>query len=378
MFLPRPAFRGLGHPMTWVRHTNILPHHMHSALQSARTGGFFAGMVSTTFRKFRQALFGRWRQARLVMPLAGFLLAAAAWGTAGAQTDLPDAPIPSPDLLASSSVATSGTPADAASFLPAGLPEGQQTFPPAEPTRRRLRMPGLQASYLPMPRECITNYCSQSAPLRRCCVQTADAFQIYLKQNAIHIYTPRELGRLAVRGVIDPFNLLTIVGTSAYSVATDAHSPYGPGGYGIAKLSGVALTQDMTNAFVETFLISSIDHQDPLYHRMPNASVTRRVLHCLYQPFWTDSDTGKGMVNYATVFGAMVDEAVDVSYVPYQQAGWGASADRVAVNLATTPLGNFVTEFIPDAARHINLNVVFVQRIINRVAIEEGGGTAMP
>jgi hypothetical protein len=53
--------------------------------------------------------------------------------------------------------------------------------------------------------------------------------------------------------------------------------------------------------------------------------------------------------------------------------GWGPSADRIAVNLATTPIGNFVTEFVPDLASHINLNVVFVQRIINRVAVEESG-----
>jgi hypothetical protein len=215
--------------------------------------------------------------------------------------------------------------------------------------------------------------CSVGGPRRSCCEANGGLFSDYLRQNAIHIFTPGELGRMAVRGVVDPFNLLTIVGTSAVSVATDAHSRYGPGVLGVAKLSGTSLTEDMTNAFVETFLIPSIDHQDPRFRRMPNASMKRRILHCIYQTVWTDSDTGKGMFNYSTVLGDVIDEGVDASYVPFQRTGWGPGASRVAVNLVTTPLGNFVTEFVPDLARHVNFNVVFVQRIINRVAIEESG-----
>jgi hypothetical protein len=287
-----------------------------------------------------------------------------------AQSSLPDAPLPQ----FVDSTADSGPDAPDAGAEPAP----QQTFPPAVPLHRGLYVPGLQSGSLPIPRPCIATFCSQSGPLRSCCVSSPDAFDVYLKQYAIHIYTPLELGRMAVRSVVDPFNLLTIAGTSAFTVATDSHSNYGPGFKGWGKLSGVALTQDMTNAFLETFLIPSIDHQDPHYHRLPNASLKMRIAHCIYQPFWTDSDTGRGMFNYATVVGDVVDEGIDSSYVPYRAVGWGPSADRVGVNLATTPIGNFVTEFVPDLASHINLNVVFVQRIINRVAVEESGGGSAP
>jgi hypothetical protein len=292
------------------------------------------------------------------------LLTLLAPGLGLAQSSLPDAP--SPQFVAPYS--DNGSDA-----LTAPEPAPQQTFPPVETPHRGFYVPGLQSEVLPIPRPCVATFCSQNAAPHSCCVPSGDAFGAYLKQYALHIYTPRELGGMAVRSVVDPFNLLTIGGTSALSVATDAHSPYGPGFVGWGKLSGVSLTQDMTNAFLETFLIPSIDHQDPHYHRLPNASMKLRIAHCLYQPFWTDSDTGRGMFNYATVIGDAVGEAVDMSYVPYQKEGWGASADRVAVNLATTPIGNFVTEFIPDLASHVNLNVVFVQRIINRVAAEESG-----
>jgi len=294
------------------------------------------------------------------------------WTTVGhAQEKLPDAPAPHDQLVADATIADGAV--DSV-FLPPGEPgAGQETFPPAARAVPGTSVPGLQPSYVPVPQYCKAHACTEAGPLRSCCEPERDIFGSYLRQNAIHIYSPRELGRIAFKGVIDPFNLLTIGGTSVLSVATDAHSPYGPGVMGWAKVSGVTLTEDMTGEIVGTFLIPSIDHQDPHYHRMPNASLVRRILHCTYQPFWTTSDTGNGMVNYSTIVGSIIDEGVDVTYVPYQRVGWGPGAERIASGWASAPIGNFVTEFVPDLASHINFKVVFIQRIINRVAVANGG-----
>jgi hypothetical protein len=275
---------------------------------------------------------------------------------------LPDAPAPDPALLA-----------NLASLTPSPEASPQQPFPPQQTRRHGLPLLGLNPGYVPVPHACRAQACSQLTPHQVCCQPQSGTFGAYLEQNAVHIYTPRELAQLAARSVADPFNLLTIAGTSAFTVATDAHSPYGPGMDGWAKLSGVLLTQDMTGEFFGTFLIPSIDHEYPHYVRMPNAPLPRRIAHCLYQPFWTVSDTGQGMVNYSNIVGTIADEAVDITYVPYQQMGWGPSAERVVTAWATAPIGNFITEFVPDVARHFNVNIVFVQRIIDRVADEEGG-----
>jgi hypothetical protein len=301
----------------------------------------------------------------------GLLLALGIGAAGRAQTAIPDAPAPHNNTVATNTGESAGSWLGEAAASASGT--GQETFPPEARALPGLSVPGLQPNYVPLPRWCVINACSEASALRSCCQQSSDVFGSYLKQNAIHIYTPGELGRIAIHGVIDPFNLLTIGGTSLLSVATDAHSFYGPGFHGWAKLSGVTLTEDMTGEFVGTFLIPSIDHQDPHYHRMPNASLRRRILHCVYQPFWTTSDTGYGMLNYSTIVGSIINEAVDASYVPYQEVGWGPDAERVAVGWASAPIGNFVTEFVPDVASHINLKVVFLQRIVNRVALEDGG-----
>jgi hypothetical protein len=184
--------------------------------------------------------------------------------------------------------------------------------------------------------------------------------------------TAKEKGWLAVRNVVDPFNAITILGSSAIAVGFDAHSPYGPGMPGFGRYVGVSYTQDLTGEFLCTFLIPSIVHQDPHYHRLPNASIQRRIAHAMYQVVWTQGDNGRGMVNYAYIVGAAASDEVNNLYVPGRETNMPASAARWGIGLATAPIDNFVSEFLPDLARHIHVQIVVIQRIINQVAKTDG------
>jgi hypothetical protein len=185
--------------------------------------------------------------------------------------------------------------------------------------------------------------------------------------------TPHEKARLAVHNLMDPFNLITIAGEAGISVAANSHSPYGPGMRGYGRYVGVSFTQDMTNEFFGTFLIPTLVHQDPHYHRMLSATIKRRVLHCFAQIFWTQGDDGRGMVNYSDLAGFAIDDAIGDLYVPGQQTRFSAGAARYAIGLATAPIGNLVIEFLPDLARHIHVQVVIIQRVINQVARTDSG-----
>lgn len=180
--------------------------------------------------------------------------------------------------------------------------------------------------------------------------------------------TPAEKAHLAARNLIDPFNLLTITGEAAISVAANSHSPYGPGMPGYGRYVGVSFTQDMVGEFFGTFLIPSIFRQDPHYHRMPGASIRRRAWHTISQVVWTQGDSGKGMVNYADLVGFACDDAIGSLYVPGVQTSIGAGTERYFVALATAPIDNIITEFVPDVARRIHVQVVVIQRIVDRFA----------
>lgn len=190
----------------------------------------------------------------------------------------------------------------------------------------------------------------------------------FLNGPEVKPLTPLEKAHLAARNLIDPFNLLTIAGDGAITVGFNSHAPDGPGMHGYAKYIGVSFTQDMVGEFFGTFLIPSITRQDPHYHRMPKASIPRRIVHCIAQIAWTEGDNGRGMVNYADLVGFAADGAVNNLYVPGQQTNFSADSARYALDLATAPIDNFITEFLPDIASHIHVRVVLVQRIINQAA----------
>jgi len=180
--------------------------------------------------------------------------------------------------------------------------------------------------------------------------------------------TPEQKAHLAAHNLLDPFNLITIAGEGAISIAANPHSGYGPGFPGYGRYIGVSFTQDMTAEFFGTFAIPSLVHQDPRYHREPKAGIKHRIAHAALQVLWTQGDDGRGMINYANFAGFAIDDAIGNLYVPGQQTRFSSSASRYAIGLATAPIDNYITEFLPDVARHIHIQVVVIQRIINQVA----------
>jgi len=188
--------------------------------------------------------------------------------------------------------------------------------------------------------------------------------------------TPKQKAWLAVRNVADPFNAITIMGSSAVAVASNSHSAYGPGFPGWGRYVGVSYSQDMTAEFFGTFLIPSIVHQDPHYHRMPAASIKRRIAHVIYQVVWTQGDDGQGMINYADLAGFGIDDEIANLYVPDRQTNSRATAERYAGSLALAPTDNAITEFLPDIAKKIHVRVVLIQQIINQIANKDATNTA--
>ena len=200
-------------------------------------------------------------------------------------------------------------------------------------------------------------------------------YQRFINGPEVKPLTPKEKARLAVKNVLDPFNAVTIFANAAIAVGSDSHSDYGPGMHGFAKVVGVSYSEDMTGEFFGTFLIPSIVHQDPHYHRMPHATIKRRIFHAAAQVFWTQGDNGKGMLNYADLVGFPIDLEIANLYVPGERTNLPSTARRYVFGLALAPTDNFITEFLPDLARRIHVRVVLVQEIINQVAHTEPAGT---
>jgi hypothetical protein len=283
--------------------------------------------------------------------------------TAAPAEALPDAPTPNIEVTA----AKEDDP-DASRSSPGGTPQQQVSpgFPPVSPTPHRLPPSHVEHPAIPsLPAACQSEVCS-SAPANICCGRNVNYFQRFV-DSGIHPLTPRQKGYLAFRNTVDPYNFATIALFSAISVASDPNSAYGPGFPGFGRNFGVAYTENAVGEFFGTFLVPAIAHQDPHYHRMPNASYSRRALHTITAVVWAQSDYGAGMPNYSTLITTAVGDGLGNLYVPGRDKSWGSGVARYVTAIATDPISNVITEFLPDVARRVNVRIVLIQQIVNHV-----------
>ena len=199
-----------------------------------------------------------------------------------------------------------------------------------------------------------------------------DQLQLIVETGYVKPLTSNQKGVLALRAWIDPFNLLTIATFSGISVAADAHSDYGPGFAGWGRLAGYSFAEDAQANFTGVYLIPSLVHEDPRYHRMPKASTRRRVEHALIHAFVTQHDDGSVMPNYATLINVPLSAEISNLYVPGIGINAPDTAKRVLVGYAAEPIGPLVAEFLPDFAKRVHIHIVFAQQILNRLALGSG------
>lgn len=185
-------------------------------------------------------------------------------------------------------------------------------------------------------------------------------------------WTSKNKLQMAARDVVAPFNLLTIGATAAITIGSNPHSEYGPGMKGWAKNAGTLLAEDMSTEFFATYLIPSITRQDPRFYRMPKASVRRRIVNAIVQPVWTVSDRGKPMPNYGNLIGFPAAVTLANVYAPGRKQGVWPTVQSSAIAIGTAPIGNLVSEFLPEVAKRFNIHIVFIQRIINQIALTRG------
>ncbi|MBS1813347.1 MAG: hypothetical protein JSS87_00560 [Acidobacteria bacterium] len=254
---------------------------------------------------------------------------------------------------------TAGPLPDAPSYAKLHLPEDTQsvivTTPPA-PDAKTAQQDALNRRIKPC------------RPSDLGCPPTNRQF-VLNSRSPVPILTPKDKLVLAAQNFSDPFNLGVTAFFSAVNVASDSHGPYGPGLKGFGKNFGVGVTGSLTAEFFGTFAIPAIAHQDPRYHRMPEASIKRRIWHAISRTAISQSDHGRTIPNYSTLLTYPIGNELANLYVPGIQRDAASTGKRIAIGYATDPIGNLLAEFLPDIGRRIHVRSVFIQQIINKMAI---------
>jgi hypothetical protein len=317
--------------------------------------------MHSSYQKFYGRHFHGRRIAACGKLTAALVLLLSGGGAMRAQSiSLPDAP--STVLLASSGDAP-GMPVGAA---------GNEEGGPQAAARRRQSPTG--ASTTPQcPSGVLADFVFMSQKQRAIC-QEQDPLQFIVEPGPLKPLTPTQKGELAVRGVISPFNLITIVGFSGVSVAANSHSAYGPGLKGWGRLMGYSLVEDIQGETTGTFLIPVLAHEYPRYHRLPGHPFPQRLLHAIVHTAVSQGDDGHIMPNYATLINYPLSAEISNLYVPGVATNAPSTAKRIVLGYATDPVGAIVAEFLPDVARRIHIRIIFAQQILNRIALGQNIG----
>lgn len=176
--------------------------------------------------------------------------------------------------------------------------------------------------------------------------------------------------RLAVANVSDPFAIVTTAIDSEMGNATSGKSPLPRGAAGFGERFGVSMAGEASSEFFSTFLFSSIFHQDPHYHREPDAHVGSRFAHALSYVVITRSDSGKPMFNFAEFLGTASSSIVEGGLHPEWERDPGATSGRIFVSIGSDAAWNLMTEFLPDVAKHLNPRLMLLRRLADKAAAQ--------
>jgi hypothetical protein len=205
------------------------------------------------------------------------------------------------------------------------------------------------------------------------CSELVYPYQRFLDTNIAIPLNWKQKGYLAVHYTTDPSSLGTIVGISAINIAVDSHTAYGPGWEGFGKLAGVSLLQNATAEFFGTFAVPSLVHQDPRYFRMPHKPIGKRILYSVTRSYVSRSDDGRTIPNYSVLATYPIIAELGNLYVPGIESDGASTAKRILTGYALDPVNNLVNEFLPDVAKRVHVRIIFVQQILNNIAVTGGG-----
>ena len=76
------------------------------------------------------------------------------------------------------------------------------------------------------------------------------------------------------------------------------------------------------------------------------------------------------MLNYSTLLTYPISAEISNLYVPGVHGNGPSTVKRIVTGLASDPIDNLITEFLPDFAKRVHIRVVFVQQILTNVSAE--------
>jgi len=175
--------------------------------------------------------------------------------------------------------------------------------------------------------------------------------------NAPSAYVPlssRCKLQLFVRRAYSPYTFATAAFEAGVAQMSAEWPQYGGGMRGWGKRFGATLADTESRRFIQTYLLSTLLHQDPRYFPSTKTSVIGRAWYAATRVLVTRGDNGQSQFNTSEMLGALSTSALQNAYYPQHYRTLNDTISRFTGALSSDATSAILREFTPDFKRLFN------------------------
>lgn len=160
--------------------------------------------------------------------------------------------------------------------------------------------------------------------------------------------------QLFLRRAYSPYTFANAAFEAGIAQMSAQWPQYGGGMQGWGKRYGATLTDTESRRFIQTYLLSTLLHQDPRYFPSTSTSLIGRAWYAATRVVVTRGDNGRSEFNASEMLGALSTSALQNSYYPQHYRTVDATISRFTGALSSDATSAILREFTPDLKRMFN------------------------
>ncbi len=153
---------------------------------------------------------------------------------------------------------------------------------------------------------------------------------------------------LFTRRAYSPYTFATAAFEAGIAQMSAEWPQYGGGMQGWGKRYGATLADTESRRFIQTYLFSTILHQDPRYFPSTQTSLIGRAWYAATRVLITRGDTGRTEFNTSEMLGALSTSLLQNAYYPQHYRSVDATVGRFTGALSSDATSAILREFTPD------------------------------
>jgi hypothetical protein len=156
---------------------------------------------------------------------------------------------------------------------------------------------------------------------------------------------------LFLQRTYSPYTFVSAAAEATWAQIWAQWPEYGGGMEGWGKRFGATLADTESRRFIQTFLLSTMLHQDPRYFRSQKKGFFPRGWYAATRVLVTRNDDGDNTFNSSEFLGTLFTSSLQNAYYPPGERSFGNTMNRFAGALGSDATSNILREFWPDIRR---------------------------